>query len=286
MNQSSASISGYLRSNRATALLLAFFLFISVLGAYQGTWKVLMISWIAFLGMSLMLPLGFAHRKQESAAGLITGYGLSSGAMITSACIFLVPTAMNHHPVYGGVGIAFGVLAGYAIHTLTHNLTHHTTFTEPIVLELSTHAFTAGIIIGTVYAAMPELGLLLGIAIISHKSPAGYAAARRLARENKSVLPMLVPSCAIGVTALPVSMLPLPAHDFSNALIFGFATGVFIHVAIDFLPECEIGSDILKHTEPDSLSHHKLDHYRRRAVLTTFIGGLLVFAAWLIISPA
>ncbi len=280
MAQPASNSRSWVQSNPGIAVVVILFLLLTVISLYQALWKVTAISWIAFAAMALALPFGKRHPQKETLSGLIAGYGLSSGAMITSACIFLVPSAIGHHPVYGGFGIAFGVMAGYAIHTLTHNLTHHTAFTEPVVLELSVHALMAGLIIGSVYAAMPELGLLLGIAIVSHKSPAGYAAARRLARREKGTLQMLIPSCAIGLTALPVSMLSIPENAITNALIFGFATGVFIHVAIDFLPECEIGGEIFKHADQDSISHHKLDFYRKRAVLTTFAGGLLVLLAW------
>lgn len=253
------------------------FTFLAVLYA---NWKIIGISWIAFAAMALAIPLGIKSASQSKLNHLIAGYGLSSGAMITSAAIFLVPTAINHHPVYGGLGIATGIIAGFAIHTLNHGLTHTKTSIDPVVLELTSHALSAGLIIGMVYAAMPELGVLLGIAIVSHKGPAGYAASRRLTKQGKSALPVLLPAAAIGLTALPVSLLNLPANDIVNALIFGFATGVFFHVAIDFLPECEVGGKIHQETDLTHDEHHKLDRYRQSAVLYTFFGGLIVFLAW------
>ena len=253
---------------------------LSLLAALSASWKIIGISWIAFAAMAVAIPLGLRAAEQTKLNHLIAGYGLASGAMITSAAIFLVPTAINHHPVYGGLGIAVGIMAGFAIHTLNHGLTHSSFATPPVVLELTSHALAAGLIIGMVYAAMPELGLLLGIAIVSHKGPAGYAAARRLAMRDKSTLLLLLPASAIGLTALPVSMLNFPPNAIINALIFGFATGVFFHVAIDFLPECEVGGNIHRDTNLDHHEHHKLDKYRRWAVLNTFIGGLLVFVAW------
>jgi ZIP family zinc transporter len=133
-----------------------------------------------------------------------------------------------------------------------------------------------------VYAAMPALSILLGIAIVSHKGPAGYAAARRLAVKGSSPLLILLPSCAIGLTALPVSLLNVPEIPLANALIFGFATGVFFHVAIDFLPECEVGGKIHQHTNLEEHDHHVLDKYRNRAVINTFAGGAVVFLLWFI----
>lgn len=246
----------------------------------QSNWKIIGISWIAFSAMALAIPLGIRSAGQNKLNHLIAGYGLASGAMITSAAIFLVPTAIGHHPVYGGLGIAAGIIAGFAIHTLNHGLAHTSSTIPSVVLELTSHALAAGIIIGMVYAAMPELGVLLGIAIVSHKAPAGYAASRRLIIQGKPAFLILVPSAAIGITALPVSMLNIPGYDLVNALIFGFATGVFFHVAIDFLPECEVGGTIHRETDLEDNEHHKLDQYRRQAVLYTFLGGLAVFLAW------
>jgi len=261
----------------STVTILCIFTVFAMLGS---NWKVIGISWIAFAAMALAIPMGVKAAGKTKLNHLIAGYGLASGAMITSAAIFLVPTAVNHDPVYGGLGIAVGIMAGFAIHTLNHGLTHTSFSAPPVVLELTSHALAAGLIIGIVYAAMPEIGLLLGIAIVSHKGPAGYAASRRLAIQGKPSLLLLLPASAIGLTALPVSMINIPGNAVVNALIFGFATGIFFHVAIDFLPECEVGGNIHRDTKLDHDEHHKLDKYRQWAVLNTFVGGLLVFIAW------
>lgn len=261
---------------------LTLFLILSVLAAWQSNWKLLGIAWLAFMSMALALPLGTRAARQTNINHLIAGYGLASGAMITSAAIFLIPQAMQHHMAYGGAGIAAGIISGFAIHTLNHALSHHSKALDSIVLELTTHALTAGLIIGTIYTAMPGLSLILGIAIISHKGPAGYAAARRLAHNNRDPYQLLLPACAIGLTALPISFIDIPAHNLLNALIFGFATGVFFHVAIDFLPECEVGGEIHQHTDLEGHEHHVLDQYRKWAVVNTFAGGAVVFVLWFI----
>ena len=256
------------------------FILLSALSLYFLQLKLLAISWIAFSAMAGAIPLGIRSARQQNIDHLIAGYGIASGAMITSAAIFLIPSAINYHPVYGGLGIAVGIMAGFAIHTLNHSLSHSSIGVDSVVLELSSHALAAGIIIGTVYAAMPELSILLGVAIVSHKGPAGYAAARRLTKNNQSPVLILLPACAIGLTALPVGLLDLPDQPIVNALIFGFATGVFFHVAIDFLPECEVGGNIHSETNLDEDAHHQLDEYRKWAVLSTFAGGIIVFILW------
>lgn len=269
-------------SKRLIGGSLILFLVLSLVAALYGKWKLLGIAWIAFASMAVAIPLGIHAARQKNLNHLIAGYGLASGAMITSAAIFLIPTAINHHPVYGGLGIAVGIMAGFAIHTLNHGLSHSAIPVDSVVLELTSHALAAGLIIGTVYAAMPSLSVLLGIAIISHKGPAGYAAARRLAMEGSTPYLLLLPACAIGLTALPVSLLQIPESAFINALIFGFATGVFFHVAIDFLPECEVGGKIHQHTDLEEHEHHVLDRYRKWAVLHTFGGGAIVFLLWFV----
>lgn len=260
----------------AVAILVA----VTGLAVFGSNWKIIGISWMAFAAMALSVPIGVRAAGQTQLNYLVAGYGLASGAMITSAAIFLVPAAVNHHAVYGGLGIAAGIMAGFAIHTFNHGLTHTSFSAHPVILELTSHALAAGLTIGMVYAAMPKLGLLLGIAIVSHKGPAGYAAARRLTIRGESALMLLLPASALGIAALPVSMIHLSANAIISALIFGFATGVFFHVAIDFLPECEVGGNIHRDTNLDYDEHHKLDQYRRWAVLNTFLGGLLVFIAW------
>lgn len=259
---------------------IALFILVTILAILSAKWKLIGISWIAFGAMAGTIPWGMYAARKKNLNHLIIGYGMASGAMITSAAIFLIPTAIAHQPVYGGLGIAIGIMAGFAIHTLNHGLSHSTIPVDSVILELTSHALTAGLIIGIVYAAMPELSILLGIAIVSHKGPAGYAAARRLASKNSSPWLLLIPACALGITALPVGLLNLPEAPLVNALIFGFATGVFFHVAIDFLPECEVGGKIHQHTNLQEHEHHKLDEYRHMAVLTTFVGGIIVFLLW------
>jgi ZIP family zinc transporter len=74
-----------------------------------------------------------------------------------------------------------------------------------------------------------------------------------------------------------------------HALVFGIATGVFLHVALDFLPRCEIGGEVSEaagltegETGEDEFDaqHHLLDRLRLHAVASALVGGLVVFVAW------
>lgn len=262
--------------------LAAFVLFtaMSAVAVVADLWKLLGISWVAFGAMTGAMLLSIRTAASERPYKLVWGYGLSSGAMITSASLFLVPQAIAHDAEVGGLGIALGLMTGFALHTLSHQLTHTRLPLDHTTTELTAHALAAGSIIGLVYAAMPTFGWLLGLAIVSHKGPAGYAAARRLAQEGMPPSRVLLPACAVGLTALPIGLLEVPGMPLLNALIFGFATGIFLHVAMDFLPRCELGGEIYEVTGLDEADHHLLDQLRIHAVLSTVVGAGLVAGAW------
>jgi len=245
-------------------------------------WKVVGIAWTAFVAMTVAIPLG-ARADRSHARGLVWAYGVASGAMVTSAAVFLLPQAFDLHPRWGGFGVASGIVLGFAAHTVGHRLTHETTF-DHTSLEISAHALAAGAIIGIVYGNMPELGAFLGVAIVSHKGPAGYAAARRLADGDGDPWVLLVPAAGLGVTAIPASIVALPASAPLNALVFGFAAGVFLHVAMDFLPTCEIGGDVYDVAHTTDHAHELLDALRLHAVASTGFGGGVVFLAWLLVA--
>lgn len=248
-----------------------------------GQKKLFGIAWIAFLGMAVAGWLG-NRAPRENAGALVWGYGLASGAMVTSAAVFLLPQAIGQHATYGGFGVALGLLVGFGAHTLGHRLAHMNLPLDRTLAELTIHAVTAGAIIGIIYGNMPELGLLLGVAIVSHKGPAGYAAVNRYARQDGDWRAVLLPAAGVGIAATASSFLALPASAPIRGVVFGFATGVFLHVAMDFLPECELGSEVHESLTHEGDAHAVLDRMRIHAVASTAIGGLAVFLTWLIVA--
>ena len=246
----------------------------------DGAWKLVGISWVAFLAMVVGALLG-ARTDDVGAGPLVWGYGLASGAMVTSAAVFLVPQAITHHVQYGGFGVALGLLLGYTGHTVGHRLAHVDLSIDRTVAELTAHAVSAGLIIGIVYGNMPSLGPTLGLAIVSHKGPAGYAAASRLVGSGRQWTGLLLPASGVGVAAVLASAVQLPASPPLRGVVFGFAAGVFLHVAMDFLPRCEIGSEIHDLLSVEGDAHALLDRLRTQAVASTLVGGLVVFLAWL-----
>ena len=277
-----SGVSNIPRVGRLGLVVTALFVLATAYAATVGIWKLVGIAWVAYLAMGLGAALG-ARTGDADANLLVWGYGLASGAMVTSAAVFLVPQAIAHHVQFGGFGIALGLLFGYTGHTIGHRLAHIDLPIQRTVAELTAHSVTAGLIIGIVYGNMPELGALLGLAIVSHKGPAGYAAATRLVVDKRDWTVLLLPAAGVGLAAILASVVQLPAAPAFRGVVFGFAAGMFLHVAMDFLPRCEIGSEIHDHLAADGDAHALLDRLRTQAVGSTLLGGLVVFVAWILI---
>ncbi|MEF8886522.1 MAG: ZIP family metal transporter [Haloarculaceae archaeon] len=256
---------------------------LSALGLAAGAEKVTVIAWVAFAAMA-----GGAYAGARAATSypirLVWGYGLASGAMVASSAVFLLPQAVGLSPRVGGFGVAAGLLLGYAAHVIGHRLGHVDVGLDLTAAQISAHALAAGAVIGLVYGAMPELGLLLGLAIVSHKGPAGYAAAHRLRTSGLSVSALLLPAAGVGLTAIPAALLPVPEVAALNAAVFGFAAGIFLHIAMDFLPSCEVGGEVDQVCSLSEHSHAQLDRLRMHAVASTLVGGFVVFVAWLAVA--
>ena len=263
---------------------VALLVLLSGVAVTQNLWKMLAISWVAFAAMAGAIPLGIRAAQEANATRLVWGYGLASGAMITSAAVFLLPQAIGFNPRVGGFGVAAGILVGFGSHVVGHRLAHVSTTFDNTAVQLSAHALSAGVIIGLVYGSMPELGLLLGLAIVSHKGPAGYAAARQLTSAGRPASVILLPATGVGLAGIPAALLQLPIGSLGQAAIFGFAAGIFLHIAMDFLPECEIGGEVGEVAELSDNAHHLLDRLRIHAVVSTSLGGIVVFVLWLVIE--
>jgi ZIP family zinc transporter len=251
--------------------------------ASRGQTTLVVVAWAAYLAMALAAPLGARAGASPRAGALVWGYGLASGAMVTSAAVFLLPTAVGHDPQFGGFGVALGLLLGFASHSVGHRLAHVDLPVDRTVAELTAHAVAAGLVIGVVYGNM-QVSLLLGLAIVSHKGPAGYAAATRLTRAATHWSALLLPAAGVGLGGVAAATVALPAGGAVRGLVFGFAVGVFLHVAMDFLPRCEIGSEVHEALADDD--HALLDRLRLHAVASTALGGLAVFLGWVAVSPA
>jgi ZIP family zinc transporter len=249
--------------------------------------KLVAISWVAFAAMAVGAPLGARAARTATPRETVWGYGLASGAMVTSTALFLIPQALGQHGRFGSLGIAAGFLAGYAGHAVGHRLTHRDLPIDRTAAELTAHALAAGAIIGAIYAAMPSLTSILGVALVSHKAPAGYAAARRLADDGRAVVTLLLPAAAVGLVALPVGIVGIAPSPVVRGLLFGAAAGVFLHVAVDLLPECTAGSDTCPvDAVRESDEHRTRDRLRAHAAGSAIGGGVAVALAWALVAVA
>lgn len=263
---------------------IGLFVALSGIGAAAGLWKVLAIGWVAFGAMAGAAVLAARSRVDEShATRLVWGYGLASGTMVTSAAVFLLPEAIAYDPQLGGFGVAAGLLAGFGGHTIGHRFSHLDLPLETTTAQLTAHSLADGIVIGVTYTLLPELGLLLGLGIVSHKGPAGYAAARRLGREEKPISMVVLPAVTVGCAAVLVGLFQPPTPTGFAAVVFGFAAGLFLHVAMDFLPECEVGGEVGEIAALSDNAHALLDRLRVHAVVSTALGAGVIFLAWLLI---
>lgn len=246
--------------------------------------SVAVVGWAAFVAMGTGILLGTRQRGRGPVA-FVWGYGLAGGAIITSAALFLLPQATSYDPQAAGAGIALGLGGGYAGHTIGHRLSHLDLPIDRTTAQITAHAIAAGAVIGVVYAANPDLSIVLGLAIASHKAPAGYAAARRLSLADRPARPLLLPAAALGIVALLARLSGLSLTPAAEGVLFGFATGVFIHLGMDFLPECEVGGEIheLGNADATQMDHTMLDRLRVHAVGSLAVGGSIVYAAWLIV---
>lgn len=268
------------RTRHASGIgILALLAFVGVLaaGVVYGREKLVGIVLFAFLTMGAGVAL--------SRAGLMTtptrrlwAHGLASGAMLASAAALLAPKAIGHHPKYGGFAIAFGYLLGYAGHELGHLVGHRDLPVNVVVAELTLHAVMAGSIMGVVYGTLPSLTPLFGYGIVAHKLPAGFGGARALQRDGLPVLPMALPAAAVGLAAVPLSIVTPALGPVVRAIFYGVSTGVFAHVALDMIPECTGGGSGHGHGEvtcgPDA------DTRRHHAVASTIAGAVALFVLW------
>ena len=129
-------------------------------------------------------------------------------------------------------------------------------------------------------------GALLRLSIVSHKGPAGYAAARQLVDDGRDPSVLRLPATGVGITGLVSAQIALPAAGPVRGIVFGFAAGVFLHVAMDVLPRCEIGTEVHELLSVSGDAHALFHRLRLHAVASTSVGGLVVLLAWLVITYA
>ena len=153
----------------------------------------------------------------------------AAGVLVASAALYVVPGALNGHVGSGLLGTLIGVVVGLSMHMSRAGPVH-----RAMLGALSLHAVSVGLVLGVVYVGMPAIGLSLGLAIVAHKLPAGYALARSLRNGGRSVAAVALPACAVGLAGLPVALAG-SAPALPHGLLFGVASGLFVAVGAHFI---------------------------------------------------
>lgn len=235
---------------------------LTVAAGAAGLWKLLIIS--VFSGGSMIVGAGLGVYRDTSGGALDWAMGIAAGLMLTSASAFLLPIAIGRgNPQIGGFGVAAGLAAGFVLRRLTDRIRSPLASLDDVVLRLVVHTLSAGVVIGVIYSALPGVGLLLGTTIVAHKGPAGYAAAHRMHLNGRSVVPLLIPSAGVGIPAIALGLLGVSLSGPASAVVFGIAAGVFLDIAVGFLPSREAGAG---------------------AAASVLAGGAIVATAWALIT--
>jgi ZIP family zinc transporter len=253
-------------------------------GALAGRTTLVGIVSFAFLAMAGGVAVG-RYGSFSTPTRQLWAYGLSSGAMLASAAALLAPKAIAHHATYGGFAIAFGYLLGFAGHELGHLFSHRRLPLNATVSELTLHAVLAGSIMGVLYGSLPSLTPLFGYGIVAHKLPAGFGGATALDRDGLPAVVMALPAGAVGLAAIPLSVLTPDLGPVVRAVFYGVSTGVFAHVALDMVPECSGGGAGHGHGK-GAVCSAEADARRRHAVASTVAGAGVLFLAWLLLAGA
>lgn len=196
-----------------------------IAGVHAGLWTLVtltLFSAVAFLLGSLINalphPPGLMSRADAAAAG----------AMLATALLLIVPHALLEHAGIGALGLLFGLVIGMALHAAGSGRDDRT-----ILGALTLHSICDGVVLGALYTIAPKLGWGVGLAILAHKMPAGYALARRLADGPRQQILVVLPALSTGLGALCIAIMPAVVAPPAG-LVFGAAAGLFLFVALAF----------------------------------------------------
>lgn len=238
--------------------------------------KVVTVAWTAFFAM--IIGTFFSFRELKSRKSVIWAYGISGGAAFASILYFVLPKSLEMSTQFGVTGVLIGFLSGLILHVVTHELEHEAGEALTDLVSVTAHASAAGFIIGQIYSDLPTISIVLGISIVSHKLPAGFIISDKFGKGLKQALKFIaLPASILGSMALIVYNLSISMPTDFQALFFGFSAGIFLHVALDFIPEPEPESHLRKllSDEEDPL-HHKLDEVKFHCVASTVAGAGIV----------
>lgn len=189
---------------------------------------------LSFFGAAALWLGAWVSRYNDTGRAARLADAAAGSAMLVAALVFVVPHALVAHHVIGGAGLIAGLAIGLLLHYGAKGAAEHST-----LAALTLHALCAGAALGALYSLLPALGWTAGVAILAHKTPAGYLVARQRRLAGRSRVEVAWPALATGLGALPVAMI----RDFTDmpaGWLFGLAAGLFLCVALLFLRESKV----------------------------------------------
>jgi ZIP family zinc transporter len=197
--------------------------------------------------------------------------GIISGSIIFSAGVFVLPVAVSMDARSGSMGVVSGLILGYIIHHLSHQVFHAAESENELFIKLAGHTFIAGLIIAVIYTELPALSVAFGVSIVGHKLPAGMGFAYEITNKFETKVMVVASGVWIAILLVTVSGLTIPSTV--QPVFFGVSAGLFIHAGFDLLPECvEQGAD----------TRCSLDRQRRHSVLSIIAGCSLIYIVFLL----
>lgn len=189
-------------------------------------------------------------RKRRRLLEVLVGFG--AGFMLAVALLEMLPAAFDVE-----AGLA-GVLIGYlVVHLTQHTLTPHFHFGEETHADamvspgvglwamagLVPHSFFDGVAIGSGFLESSQLGLLIFLAILLHKVPAGVSLASVMLVSGNSATRSMYAVGALMAATL-AGAVATPAIGLLARYGLPLAAGVTIYVAAsNLIPETQRGRD-------------------------------------------
>ncbi len=220
----------------------------------------------AWLGGAIPLFL----RSRPVAIGFFISFG--AGVLLGAALLHMLPDAAAYLGRSLGVPTLLGFLTLYIFEKflMTHPCPAPTCDYHHVGLSafvgLSFHSLISGIALGS-GALVPELGLVVFLAVALHKLPASLSLSSLLIKEGyrtrSVVLIVFVFSLMVPIGALATYLLAQNLDHATIGFLIAFSGGTFLHIAADdLIPEV----------------HHEL-HFRNTRLMFFLLGIALM---WLV----
>lgn len=215
-----------------------------------GIWTGVLFACVA-AGANVLGGLLVMLRRSWSPTSLKAGLAFAGGFMFAAALLAMVPESLE---VEWGIEL---ILVGYlVVHFLEHVVGSHYHFagdehasknlvsgtvTAATVFAMLVHTFFDGVAIGSAFLLGREVGMLVLIAIVLHKVPAGFAVSTVALAGGATRARALGAAALLGLGTV-LGSLALGAAGSLAAYAIPLSAGVLIHVsASDLIPEVNEG---------------------------------------------